>query len=327
MKRLEAIISVPAFIANVACGGGGSTSPGNQTQAASVPPARSGHAMAYDDARHVVLLYGGAGSTMLGDLWSWDGNRWLRLSTSGPPARDDAVLVFDSRRQRLVLFGGRSGQTLRSDTWEWDGTAWSEKSVSGPDARLHAVGAFDAERGVVRVYGGVGSDDIPRTDTWEWNGTTWTRVSTAGPTDRGSNHMTYDAARQRTMLSAFRRLEPNADRTYPTELWDWTGSSWALAPGTAPSISPIQPIVGLGAGGGVLMFDGGVLQGTTSTWVWQNSAWSRVATTGPSLRNGHALAYDAVRNRVVLFGGFRNGQDFSDTWEWDGSRWTEVTPR
>jgi hypothetical protein len=226
-----------------------------------------------------------------------------------------------------VLFGGRSGQTLRSDTWEWDGTTWTEKTVTGPDARLHAVGAFDAERGVVRVYGGVGADDVPRTDTWEWNGTAWSRVSTTGPADRGSNRMAYDAGRQRTMLSTFRRLEPNADRTYPTELWEWNGSSWTLVPGTAPSISPIQPVVGLGSLGGLMMYDGGVLQGAASTWVWQNSTWSRAATTGPSLRNGHALAYDSARNRVVLFGGFRPGQDFADTWEWDGTRWTEITPR
>ena len=120
--------------------------------------------MAYDDARHRVLLFGGNGATTLGDLWSWDGTRWTRLSTSGPPPRDDAVLVFDSWRQRLVLFGGRSGQTLLADTWEWDGTSWSQKGGAGPEARLHAVGAFDAERGVVRIYGGVGTDDVPRTE-------------------------------------------------------------------------------------------------------------------------------------------------------------------
>jgi len=37
--------------------------------------------------------------------------------------------------------------------------------------------------------------------------------------------------------------------------------------------------------------------------------------------------YDATRNVVVLFGGSRPGQDFSDTWEWNGQRWTEMTPR
>jgi hypothetical protein len=239
--RLEALVIVPAFIINAACGGGGSGPTSTNQQTPTIPAARSGHAMAYDDTRRVTLMFGGAGSAMLGDLWSWDGSRWSRLSTSGPSPRDDAVLVFDTRRQRLVLFGGRSGQTLRSDTWEWDGASWTERTVTGPDARLHAVGAFDAQRGVVRLYGGVGSDDVPRTDTWEWNGTSWTRVSTTGPANLGSNHMAYDAGRQRTMMSLFRRLQPNADRTYETELWEWTGSVWSAVGGTAPSISPFSP--------------------------------------------------------------------------------------
>jgi hypothetical protein len=149
-----------------------------------------------------------------------------------------------------------------------------------PEARLHAVAAFDVQRGVVRIYGGVGADDVPRTDTWEWNGTAWSRVSTVGPADRGSNHMAYDAGRQRTMALLFRRTAPNADQTYPTDLWEWTGTAWSAVVGAGPTFSPIQPMVGLGSGGGLLLFDGGVLQGTASTWIWQNVQWSRVSTAG-----------------------------------------------
>jgi hypothetical protein len=324
--RPAPLLIITSFLVHTACGGG-SGGAGPSGQAPTIPSARSGHAMAYDDARRVVLMFGGSGSTTFGDLWSWDGTRWMRLSTSGPPARDDAVVVFDSRRQRLVVFGGRSGQTLLSDTWEWDGASWSQKIGPGPEARLHAVGAFDAQRGVIRIYGGVGTDDVPRTDSWEWNGTAWTRVSTAGPADRASDHMAYDAGRQRTLMLLFLRTQPNADRTYNTDLWEWTGTAWTAVPGSGPVISPIQPMVGLGGSGGLLMFDGGVSQGTASTWVWQNAQWTPAATTGPPLRNGHALAYDATRNVVVLFGGFRPGQDFSDTWEWNGQRWNEMTPR
>lgn len=329
--RPTLLVPVLSFLVSSACGGsggddGGPTGGGVQP---TIPPARSGHAMAYDPVRRVVLMFGGSGSATFGDLWSWNGTRWTRLATSGaqPSARDDAILVFDDTRQRLVLFGGRSGQTLLSDTWEWDGSAWSQKTGTGPEARLHAVGAFDAQRSVVRIYGGVGSDDVPRTDTWEWNGTTWSRVSTAGPADQGANQMAYDAGRQRTMLSLFARTQPNADRTYPSGLWEWNGSAWAAVAGAGPMFSPVQPMTTLGAAGGLLLVDGGALQGTFSTWAWQNGAWSRVSTAGPSLRNGHAVAYDAARNRVVLFGGFRSGQDFNDTWEWNGSAWTQVTPQ
>ena len=43
------------------------------------PPRRRGTAMAYDQARNRVVLFGGDGeSGLLGDTWEWDGRRWTR---------------------------------------------------------------------------------------------------------------------------------------------------------------------------------------------------------------------------------------------------------
>ncbi|MFH1230486.1 MAG: fibronectin type III domain-containing protein [Planctomycetota bacterium] len=45
--------------------------------------------------------------------------------------------------------------------------------------------------------------------------------------------------------------------------------------------------------------------------------------TNPSPRYGHAMAYDSVRNRIVLFGGF----DWTDeTWEREGTKWILKSP-
>jgi hypothetical protein len=41
----------------------------------------------------------------------------------------------------------------------------------------------------------------------------------------------------------------------------------------------------------------------------------------PGVRNAHALAYDAGRGRVVLFGGADEGRVRGDLWEWDGAGW------
>ena len=40
------------------------------------------------------------------------------------------------------------------------------------------------------------------------------------------------------------------------------------------------------------------------------------------------MAYDSARGVMVLFAGCCNGnyEVYQDTWEWDGSRWAEVTP-
>jgi hypothetical protein len=54
--------------------------------------------------------------------------------------------------------------------------------------------------------------------------------------------------------------------------------------------------------------------------------WKKVASDGPPGRNSHAMAYDAGRQRVVLFGGFEQttGTRLGDTWEWDGAQWMFV---
>ncbi len=65
------------------------------------------------------------------------------------------------------------------------------------------------------------------------------------------------------------------------------------------------------------------------TWEWDGNAWiERSPATSPTQRFGHAMAYDAARGRVVLFGGygFFSGGLLADTWEWDGNEWVEATP-
>jgi hypothetical protein len=52
--------------------------------------------------------------------------------------------------------------------------------------------------------------------------------------------------------------------------------------------------------------------------------WTQKQDIGPSARTAHGLAYDAARDRVVVFGGDPGGAPLSDTWAWDGSLWTQV---
>src|ERR1051325_8282159 len=58
----------------------------------------------------------------------------------------------------------------------------------------------------------------------------------------------------------------------------------------------------------------------------QQPAWTDV-TAGPTARADHAMAYDGVRDRTVLFGGNdTTGNYLSDTWEWDGMNWIQRNP-
>jgi len=43
-------------------------------------------------------------------------------------------------------------------------------------------------------------------------------------------------------------------------------------------------------------------------------------------RYGSAMAYDAARGELVVFGGSRFSEVFNDTWVWDGFNWTRKFP-
>ncbi|MSQ42193.1 MAG: hypothetical protein EXR65_04065 [Dehalococcoidia bacterium] len=62
----------------------------------------------------------------------------------------------------------------------------------------------------------------------------------------------------------------------------------------------------------------------TDTWEWDGTTWKqRTPSTAPPARNAPAMAYDAARAVMVLFGGGGTGRQLGDTWEWDGTNWTQ----
>ena len=54
----------------------------------------------------------------------------------------------------------------------------------------------------------------------------------------------------------------------------------------------------------------------------ETGAWTAATPTLVRARRQHAIAYDAGRGVVVLFGGY-DGTYLNDTWEWNGSAWRE----
>ncbi|MEM7205396.1 MAG: hypothetical protein AAF628_34390 [Planctomycetota bacterium] len=57
-------------------------------------------------------------------------------------------------------------------------------------------------------------------------------------------------------------------------------------------------------------------------------SWEQVIPAGMAPRRNHAVAYDSVRDRLVVFGGRveYSRQEVDETWEWDGVEWSERTP-
>ncbi len=53
---------------------------------------------------------------------------------------------------------------------------------------------------------------------------------------------------------------------------------------------------------------------------------AKAPVTKPVARELHAMAYDPVSHRTMLYGGCINYTCVDDTWVWDGTSWTQLTP-
>jgi hypothetical protein len=208
--------------------------------------------------------------------------------------------------------------------------AWT---TAAPEASM----AFDADRG--RVVAHVGSGNA--WNTFEWDGWTWTDLTPTWQACQGSScavgatgsvafggPMTFDAARGRVVMTA----------GYGT--WEWDGATWTLAgiECVTPGDCRLQHRIAYDAARRVAVSFGGPPEAGGSpdarTWEWDGSDWTvRATAAAPPPLEGHGLAHDARRGRVVLFGGClvpctnptAAGALSSDVWEYDGTSWAKVS--
>jgi hypothetical protein len=302
---------------------------------------RGSHALAYDSARGVIVLFGGHdidGFNIWDDTWEWDGTDWTQRSPANKPrARTFHAMAYDSARGATVLFAGlyvpTSGAEL-DDTWEWDGTDWTDRTpVTHPSARSGHGLAYDGARGVTVLFGGYTNYHY-LTDTWEWDGVHWTlRSPLTTPPARENCALAYDAARGVTVL--FGGYYSSGGDHFLKDTWEWDGTDWTQrSPANSPPARSGHALAYDSVRGVLVLFGGLNLDANgdphflSDTWEWDGWDWThRSPANHPLARAAHALAYDSVRAATVLFGGIDSSNSFlDDTWEWDGTDWIQRSP-
>jgi N-acetylneuraminic acid mutarotase len=196
-------------------------------------------------------------------------------------------------------------------------------------------------------------------DTWEWNGRAWTKLDPPVRPPALADHAMATLG-NKVVLFGGRHLglkggtapgpmgEPGApgDEDRFDENWEWDGTTWTrLKP---PSSPPGRTHAAMATLGNKVVLFGG--QGVTGellndTWTWDGTTWTRLdPASPPPPRTAHAMA--TLGNKVILFGGRpvdygdatgagpaageagipARGHLFDDTWEWDGTNWTQLVP-
>jgi hypothetical protein len=270
--------------------------------------------VAYDPDHKVVLLVtaGTRRQTELLQTWAWNGRTWARRNPAvSPPARSEALLAYDPRRQVMVLQGGLASNNPGglTDTWEWDGASWSQRRPAhAPDSSQEPGSmTYDPIGHRMLLY------QFPA-QTWSWDGKDWIQIQPAHVPGLWTGNLVFDNTRVVLVGGT-----PDGNRT---ETWAWTGSDWKLlVRDHAPKLPALVPIVLDGARNKVLLFGGGP---GDDTWTWDSSRWVREHPRHSPVSSWPALLiYDAALGEVVAFTGFDQGA-ITGSYAWNGSDWTAL---
>jgi hypothetical protein len=234
---------------------------------------------------------------------------------------------MEAERVRRWL-GPLSAATLFATTLSGQ-TDWENRSPN-PQPRFGHTLAFDLLRGRTLLFGGWSGPPIA--DTWESDGTIWNRRASANtPAARGAHALAYDLARGRIVL--FGGATVNSVQLADT--WEWDGADWTQRfPAQSPPARSNHALASDIIRNRTVLFGGQSVVGSVvllaDTWEWDGVNWlQRAPASSPPGRCGHALAFDLLRGRTVLFGGLRTVAPIvmlADTWEWDGTNWLPFTP-
>ena len=203
---------------------------------------------------------------------------------------------------------------------------WLQNLAAPPAPRQGGSMFYDSVRNFTILFGGLnGTGYLGDTDSWDGSG--WTTISNSGPSKRVAAAVAFDPVHGQGVLFG------GGDATGPLgDTWLWNGQSWSPASPNPSSLpTPRSHAMMAWDGHHIVLFGGAIGGGDANdTWIWDGTNWAPGPIAGPGARDSGAIAFDSVRNNVVLFGGYNvsTTNELGDTWLWNGSAmtWTKQTP-
>jgi N-acetylneuraminic acid mutarotase len=280
-----------------------------------------------------VLLVGGSnalprsGGVLQKDVWTLRDGKWTAAAAELPFRSEDYrfgadVAVWDPDTARAVII------TDMGAVYLYDPVAdrWERRSTSGGPRAVDSLrGAYDPGARRVFVFGGA--------DTWAYDvtGNSWTQVSprTSAPPRRWTAVVHHARSGIFVMFGG-----TDLDDTWTS---DGRTNEWKeMKPPRAPSGREYHAMAYDERADRIVLFGGAAGPqdretplGDTWTYDLARNEWTEVRSApAPTVRGWHAMAYDAVLGRVVLFGGGPDRDHFrAETWVFDttASSWSQLT--
>ena len=251
----------------------------------------------------------------------------LGSSGSQPSPRIDGTIAYDATDRTIYLFGGQDS-AARNDLWAYSLATrqWAEIAVTGtrPAARFGHTLVFDSVRRRVVVFGGQSAGFF--SDVWAYSITAgaWSQLSPndAGPNRRYGHSGIYDTARDRLVISHGFTDEGRFDDTWA---FDFSNNTWRdISPASNRPVRRCLHHAAHDQANGRMYLYGGCASpfgpcplGDLWSFDLTQNRWTQIATTtAPPARQHYGMEFDAVRGRLIIFGGSGNGV-LNDTWEFN----------
>jgi hypothetical protein len=257
---------------------------------ATVPRARGSTAMIYDEARHVVLMYGGrdtsggdscgGGLLCSSDTWTWNGADWTELHPQTHPPSFMPKVSNDAPNTRVLLYAINGNVP---ETWNWDGASWTLK-VSGSSNpqpnRAEPVMTYDPVTRHTIMFGGFTQGGGNVNPMWTWSGERWTSLGAEAPFRILSASAAADIDRR--VLVGYQSPQavppvPPGDKVIPSETWAWDGVRWTkLRPRHQPNVWA-SGLFADPKGHQVLLVGMNYTNGKAiEIWAWDGDDWGRL---------------------------------------------------
>jgi len=186
------------------------------------PGARAKQAMAYDQARNKIVLFGGwDGKSVFNDTWEWDGKNWKNIKPNHrPTARCCHAMAYDVNSERIVMYGGWDSATgdFYDDVWLWDGVDWEEMDSTGlPLMSGHSMSEFPNANQIISVSA------TKYVNTWALTEGQWADLGVNPVPTRSEGRVAFDPFNQ--VLIYFGGIK---DGEYLNDTWVFDGENWYL---------------------------------------------------------------------------------------------------
>lgn len=290
-----------------------------------------GEGMAYDKTRDETVVFGGFEYDTRNSTWIYKAGVWTNIAGTlddSPGPRSFFVFENDPVRNVVWLYGGHTEEGFTFDLWRYQYGQWQLIEVeNAPTACSHPAGSFDTDRNRLVIL-------CEDSSTFEFDGETWKKFDTltTKPGARRWSSMVYDPTLRKTVL-----FGGYIDVIYFKETWTWDGTTWTrVAKDASPSARSQMAMFYDPTVKKTLLFGGIGRKSSEDRIVRYNdmyqfdgSKWTEIKslTNPPSPRYGMQVRYDPISQKVVMFGGKNDLEQYvNEQWEWNGTQWTKVTP-